>query len=94
MEDKYLRNENIWTQAEGKILFKFQKWYQEKERIPDYIKKSRVIPISKDKENPLHPPYPKVRTIACMNVITKLWELTLISKIQEHLDDNDILHPH
>jgi len=27
MEDKYLRNENIWAKAEEKILSKFKNWY-------------------------------------------------------------------
>ena len=73
-------------------MIKFNEWTTTL-RIPNYLKKAKIIPLSKD---PLNSPFPEVgqvRTIAVTPAITKLFELCQLQKIREVIEENKILHP-
>ena len=57
------------------------------------MKLARIILISKDEDSPYYPEEGKVRTIAVLPAITKLYEICLHQHIEEHIQDKEILHP-
>ena len=93
MNDRWISEDIYWDKCKGKLLNTFKIWFHQG-KIPEYIKTGRIVPLSKDKVNGCYPERGKVRTITILNAITKLYELCLLSLIQNHLEDFDIIHPH
>ena len=58
------------------------------------MRTARVIPLSKDADSPLYPEEGKVRTIAILPAITKLYEICLQNYMEEHIAEHDTIHPH
>ena len=54
-------------------------------KIPKYLDVAKIIPISKDKSNPLYPNTGDVRTIAVLTSITKLYELCILGRLDKEL---------
>ena len=54
---------------------------------------ARIIPLSKDEESPLYPKKGKVRTIAILPSISKLYEAMILQRLEKHVKDHKILHP-
>ena len=86
-------NDIHWDQIKHKILIKFNEWIQNLS-IPDYMKKAKIIPLSKDPNNSPFPEVGQVRTIAVTPAITKLYELCQLQKIRAIIEENKILHPY
>jgi len=93
MQDRWITEDIYWNGIKSKLLTTFKQWYHQGS-IPQYIKTGRIVPLSKDKENGNYPEEGKVRTITILNAVTKLYELSLLSLIQDHIDDQNVIHPH
>ena len=93
VNDLWLKDKHIWQAIKEKTFNAFRSWWTE-ERIPVYLNKAVIIPLSKDKNNDAYPEHGKVRTISVLSPVYKLWELTLLKKLNDHLEENEILHPH
>ncbi len=63
-----------------KILVAFNKWFTEG-RVPQYLKSSRVITLSKDQNISKYPEVGEIRTIAIAPALTKMYELCLHKKL-------------
>ena len=93
MPDRWITEKHNWEMIKHKLLSTFRDWFHIG-NIPQYIKCGRIVPISKDKDNGSYPLYGKVRTITVLNAITKLYELCLLSLMQDHASEHNIIHPH
>ena len=77
LPDKFFHNNVLWMNMKTKILRTFNEWTTTL-RIPSYVKKAKIIPLSKDANNSPFPILGEVRTIAVTPAISKLYELCIL----------------
>ena len=85
LQDIYLKSEEIWDKAKDKILIEFNRSLRQGS-VPLYFKRSRIIPLSKDKDNSQFPKVGEVRTISVTPCIAKLFELIVLELLQAEVD--------
>ena len=81
LQDMVFHKECHWNLIKRKVLTKFNYWISSL-RIPQYLKKAKIIPLSKDTNNSPFPEVGQVRTIAVTPAISKLFELCQLLKIR------------
>ena len=90
LADMRFHNEVLWDRIKDKVLFKFNEWALTL-KIPQYLKLARIIPLSKE-ANSAFPAHGQVRTIAVTPAITKLYELCILGKLREEIQEKDLIH--
>ena len=80
LPDSFIKNNLIWDAVKEKIRQSFEEWINGAE-LPDYILDGRIFALSK--EDTAFPKYGKVRTIAILSIVRKLYELVLQIKLSE-----------
>ena len=90
LPDRYFKDPVIWDKIQGRIKDIFNEW--SRGSAPNYLNRSNIIPISKDKDSPLFPATGDVRTIAVLPSISKFYELCILQRLTEWTNSNKILH--
>ena len=85
LRDMVFHDTVLWDKVKGKVLTKFNEWVTTL-RIPSYLKLAKIIPLSKDPNNSPFPEIGQVRTIAVTPAISKLFELCILHKVREVID--------
>lgn len=80
------QNEEIRSKCQQQI----NTWLNQN-NIPIYLKKARVIALSKTAS--ITPPVGEVRTIAILPAFSKLIERTIHNKLVQVLEENKLIHP-
>ena len=91
LPDKHFHNEILWTEMGGKILSTFNNWVNSL-NIPSYVKRAKIIPLSKDSNNSAFPILGELRTIAVNPAISKLYELCILQQLREEIVKHRIIH--
>ena len=94
LPDSWLKDPMLWPHICRQIAQFFDELLLNEEEVPKYMKTARVIPLSKDNNTPLYPEEGKVRTIAILPVLTKLYEICLQHFLEQHIQEHNLIHPH
>ena len=92
LKDMIFHDDVLWDTVKSKVLAKFNEWVLTL-RIPSYLKLAKIIPLSKDPDGSPYPSLGQVRTIAVTPAISKLFELCILQKIRDQIDEKKLLHP-
>ena len=69
-----------------KISKQFTRWINGEENIPKYLLKARTVLLSKEDGN-RYPEFGKCRVIAILPILTKLYEITILKKLKEEINE-------
>ena len=83
LADFLLRDKERRSMLVDKLYPTFNQWINGKE-LPPYLKRTRVIALSKEQDNP-YPKMGKIRTIAVAPALMKVYEKTLCKKLNKQI---------
>ena len=85
---KHLKNRTTRANLTAKLSIEFTNWANNSS-IPEYIKRARVIPLSKDDTDT--PDYGQIRTIAILPALSKVFEKVVLKRLQKNLSESNSL---
>ena len=89
LKDLWLKDNFTWLLIRFKVHKIFNQW-SEVGKVPKYLKKSRVVSMSKDGT-----PTPEVgnnRTLAIAPIPTKLYEQVILLQLKEDITQLELIH--
>ena len=91
LPDLYFKDRDIWERIKIRILEIFNQWAAGN-KLPKYLNKATIIPLSKDANSPLFPRVGDVRTIAVIPSLAKMFEICILNRLKDWIGENNILH--
>ena len=82
LQDTVIKQEEVWEKIKDKMFCAINLWLNDGLPVPDYLKTTRMIALTKDKNKSRTPEVGDVRTIAVASPIAKLYERTILQLLE------------